>query len=508
MINSINIPKIVKSQSTGTVDSVAQAFSQNRFINIEPNNTTHFEYKYPIYTIEGATYNYYAQNAATLTQSINLSHTYTMVFSENSESLSGFTEVKHELYRIKFEDYLKALNNSNSSAFTETIIENLKTPLVTYTEVASGATGVFTRISGNRYSFSFPNQFKLPGQYTQDTFRDKAQYFINTKFTFPKYFDRTIGDIQTYQLNEEGKSVPYQLIDYYRNDFVMLESSLGSNIITGNTPFSGLSVDGAFITFFTTPKKPNLYVSKGDESINIEGKQSTFAPTFNFSNVDDGDFYRLMVTYDTTDTNFTGPNRVERLINKQDGDAEYVRTFSTPLLPNKQFLYKIGNTKQIISIFGSKQQATVWTEPIAAETSNDGKFSFAGTVYVDHIDSSHYLSGCTIELSGVYNNSSVDLYVDTPSDSTIFGSVQSSIDSGSIFSNSTITTTDGNGHFDFGRMDGGTYTLKITPPTDYAIQLPTVIRQVTISADIDLEILLTMVWGNQIVIFADPYVFL
>lgn len=509
MIDSVNIPKIIKSKSTGDNNSVAQVFAQNQYVKINPKQSAIFEFKYPVYAVEGATYNYYAQNTRTLKQNVDLGHTYTLVFSDNVISLTGATQVKHEIYRVTYEDYIEALNNPGGTAFTQTIVRSLQEPLVTFTENGSGTTGVYERILGNRYSFAIPNLFKAPGQYTQDIFRDKSQYFINTKFVFQKPVDRTIGDIQVYQVNENGDNLPTRILDYYKTEYDFVESSLKSHVITGETPFSGLTVNGAFITFFTTPKKPNLYVSKGDESINIIGKQKTFSPTFNFSNVDDGDYYRVMVTYDVNDTKFKGGQRIERLINKQNGDAEYVRTFSTPLLPNKQFLYKIGNTKRITSIFGTKQEATVWSEPIQAETANDGQFALSGYTYLDNISSGTTLSGCTLELVGVYSNSTIDLFVDTKNTTDIFQTVSSTIDNSSTFGNSIITVSDANGYFDFGRVDGGTYTLKVTPPSEYAEQLPILNRQVSISVDTGLEIVLTMIFGNTIVTWgSSQYVFL
>ncbi len=510
MIDSTNIPKIIKSKSTGNNDSMAQALSENIFPKIRGGTTSVFSYDYPVYTTEGATYNYYLQNIGAIMQKADDDYKYSIAFdssSPNISSISGLTQVKHELYRIEWDSYKEAAQDVGSSAYTQYIIDSLANPLITFVENASGTTGVAALISGNRYTFTFPNLVKPPGGYTIQLFQDRAQYFINTKFVFPKTINQTLGDIEVLETTNDGSIQRIQIISYYQDNYVMTESSLGSHTITGETPFSGLTVNGAFLTFFLTPQKPDLYVSDGNKQINVIGSQPTYSPTFNFSRVDDGDFYRLQVTYDKTDTAFSSPTKIERLINKQDGDAEYVRTYSTPLLPNREFLYRIGNTKQIISLFGTKQQVTSWTDPIYAVTANDGRFNFSGTTYLNTISTGTTLSGVTIELIGVYSNSSIDLFVDTKNDLNIFQTVNERIDQSSTFGSSIITTSDANGYFDFGRIDGGTFSLRITPPTEYASVLPITVRQVSINSDIGLDIILAMIWGSETIIFNDPYVF-
>lgn len=512
MIDSTNIPKIIKSKSTGNNDSMAQALSENTFPKIRGGITPVFSYSYPEYTIEGATYNYYVQNIGAIMQKADDDYKYSIAFStdpsvSNISSLSGLTQVKHELYRIEWDYYKEALQDIGSSAYTDYIVQSLKNPLITFVESATGSTGVAALIAGNRYTFTFPNLVKPPGGYTIQLFQDRAQYFINTKFVFPKKINQTLGDIEVLETSNDGLVERKQIIPYYQDNYVIVESSLGSHSITGETIFSGLTVNGAFLTFFLTPQKPDLYVSDGNKQINVIGNQPTYSPTFNFSRVDDGDFYRLQVTYDKTDTAFSGPTKIERLINKQDGDAEYVRTYSAPLLPNKEFLYRIGNTKQIISLFGTKQQVTSWTDPIYAVTANDGKFNFTGTTYLNSVDPGNILSGVTIELIGIYSNSSIDLFVDTKNDKSIFQTVNERIDNSSTFGSSILTTSDVNGYFDFGRIEGGTFSLRITPPPELSNELPITIRQVSINSDLGMDIVLAMIWGSESIIFSDPYVF-
>lgn len=516
MIDSVNIRKIIKSQSTGTADSVAQAFSQNYYTKISPKLSDIFEFEYPAYNLEGATYQYYAQNLNSLSTNLNNGKTYSLNFTANTESISGLTILQHELYRIDYEDFKEAMLDSGGSAFTETMLSSIANPLIVFTDTCSGTTGVAANMIGNKYSYTFPTRVKPAGNYTIELFKDKSQYFIDSKFVFPKPVDNTIGDILTYSGESSGNSL-VQLIDYYKSEHEFISATLGEHTISGNTPFSGLTIRGAFFTYIVPPQKPVLNVGGGNQTNPVSGSLPTFSPTWNFNNVNDGDYYRLQVTYDTTDFNFQDSSKVDFYINKQEGEAEFVRTYSTPLTPNQDFLYRVGNTKEITNIFGVRQAITTWADSVQARTANDGRYNLSGTTYRAYIwdgvlttggtiTGATWISGVTLELIGIQSNSSVDLFVDTIAETTIFQEINTSISQQS----SVITTTysDANGNFDFGRIDGGTYTLRITPPVDYVLLYPTTTRTINISGDSDIDIILSIIWGNTLIDFSEPQTFL
>lgn len=516
MIDSVNIPKIIKSQSTGTADSVAQAFSQNYFARIGSTQKGYFAFEYPVYNIDGATYKYYEQSLNAISYNINNGKTYSLTFTSNTESISGLTILNHEIYKIEYEDFKNASIDNSGSAFTENVLNSLANPLIIFTDYCSGGTGVAASMVGNKYTYTFPTRVKPEGNYTIELFKDKSQYFIDSKFIFPRLNNRNIGDIIA--LTGETETT-VQLVDYYKTEYSFISSSLGSHIITGNTPFSGLTVNGAFFTYFVPPQKPNLNVGGGRKLNPVSGNLSTFSPTWNFNNVDDGDLYRLQVTYDITDYTFNDSSKVDFFINKQNGGPEFVRTYSTPLTPNKDFLYRIGNTKEITNIFGVRQSITTWTDYVQATTANDGKFVLSGSTYLGRIDDgiltsggtitgATTISGVTLELIGLYSNSSVDLFVDTKSNRTIFQEVNSSL---GISTNSQIVSSvvsDANGNYDFGRIDGGTYTIRIIPPLEYANAYDTSTRIINISQDTDFDVVLSILWGSTSVTFADPWIFL
>lgn len=531
MIDSVNIPKIIKTQSTGDNDSVAQAFSQNRFVKISPQRKNVFYYENPVYNIEGASYKYYEQDLRAISYNLNNGKQYTLNFTANTTSISGLTMLKHELYRITYDDYKSALLNVGTSAYTQTIQDNVNIPITTITDYATGDTGVANSIIGSRLTKTFPIQIKPDGGFTIDLFKDKSQYFIHPKFIFPKAVDPTIGQIQVISGATSGttsdidsNNVIVTLKEYQDEPYEYLESALPEHIITGATPFSGLTIRGACFTYFVPPIKPNLEVGGGDGSNPVVGKQTTFSPTWNFNNVADGDYYRLQVTYDITDYTFTDESKTNFYINKQDGDAEHVRTYSTPLTPNKKFLYRIGNTKEIINIFGVKQSLTTWTNYVEAETANDGKYTVSGTCFQNFIsrrtftadtfgvysieNAGSVMSGVTLELIGTYSNSSIDLSVDTKTDKTIFSPINAILDTDSSLNTITVATSDENGTFDFGRVDGGTYVLRIIPPPGFTDAYSTEARVINISQDTDLDIILGIIWGNNIIDFNFPATFL
>jgi hypothetical protein len=107
-------------------------------------------------------------------------------------------------------------------------------------------------------------------------------------------------------------------------------------------------------------------------------EDGTFTPTFNFSNVEDGDRFVLQVTYDMTDTGFTNTSAYsgvtdyfrEKTENSLEQTVDTItqgvvgsertvslktRRINAPIRSNSLFLYRIGNVKSIMSIFDVEQ---------------------------------------------------------------------------------------------------------------------------------------------------------
>lgn len=383
------------SQTTGDQDTVSQVLTQNtpgRSNTVSRGNI--FSFDYPVYNLEGASFDYYNKDYNSITYDITNGKVYTMIFKENMQSLSGNNLLYHEIYRLTFDDYNSFLSDTDN--LFEKTQKYFDTPILSINEYCSGITLV-----SDAYTYSFPTQFKNVGDFTFDIFLDKNQYFLDNLFGFYQKNDLTIGDAyyNSTEFNSMGYPVPYFLyMDPTGTTFV--RSNLGTKTVTGNTPFSGMTFRGAFFTYFVPPKKPNLNVSLGRQRISVEGPQKTLSPIFNFNNTDDGDYYKLQVNYDTFDTPFSGSDIFTYTINKQAGDAEFVRTFSRPLRPNDSFIYRIGNTKEIVNVFGNKQSITTWSDTISAEIETNGQFYFSGTTWRNMIDYNYrgyyHVSGLTI----------------------------------------------------------------------------------------------------------------
>jgi len=174
MINSDNIPKIIKSQSTGSETTAAQAFSQNYWVKIDDVQRVVSTWNTPVYTLEGATRNYYSIDYNSLSTDINNGKNIVFVFSANTESISGITILNHKMYRIDYSDYIQAKNDITSTAFTETIIQNLSNPFYVFVDYATGSTGIASVISAGRYTYNFPKEVKPENQFTIDVFKDKS----------------------------------------------------------------------------------------------------------------------------------------------------------------------------------------------------------------------------------------------------------------------------------------------------------------------------------------------
>lgn len=502
MITSRYIPKTIKSQSTGSETTAAQAFSQNHWPKIKDGETSVRIWYNPVYTLEGATRNYYAIDYNGLSTDVNNGKNITFVFSANTESITGITIFNHKMYRIQYEDYIKAKNDLTGSAFTQTLLNNLKTPFYTFTDYATGSTGMINTISAGRYTYNFPNEVKPQGEFTVEVFKDKAQYFVDSEFVFPMTVDVSLGDF--YAIS--GNSV-VQVLDYYKTNYELLTSNLGTHQITGNTVFSGININGAFFTYMVPPNKPNLNVSNGNSEIAVQGTLSTFSPTFNFNAVDDGDYYQLQVTYNTSDYLFEDSSVATFKINKQDGDAEFVRTFSTPLTPRSQFLYRIGNVKEIENIFGVRQSTVVYSDYVAAETASDGKYVLSGTAFYSVLNGTT-IPGVQFELRGAGSSSTIRKKIDIKNTEIAISTQDDLIgNTGSIL---LTTTSDADGNYSFGnsRIDGGVYYLTVIPPASLGGSVSTNTYMISVNADTDFDVVLSIIWGSQSVTFSDPYLFL
>ncbi|HWY33729.1 MAG TPA: hypothetical protein VNX68_03735, partial [Nitrosopumilaceae archaeon] len=327
------------------------------------------------------------------------------------------------------------------------------------------------------------------GGYTQDLFMDKSQFFIDSTFLFEMPVNQTIGDVQTLSGNQV-----VQLYNMPYSSTTFVQTSNNQHIITGGT-FVGTSISGATFTYFVPPKKADLFVVNNQPA--VIGTLNTFAPIFSFNNVEDADYYKIQVSYDVNDAAFTGATTIIKF-SSQPGNAEYVRTVAAALTPNAKFLYRVGNTKEIINLFTVKQNVTTWSESFSAETSNDGTFELSGHTYLNRVGTP--LSGVSVTITVLTTISSVDLGSDTLTDPSVTSEVTSPLGAG--VGTSITVLSDANGFYDFSKINGGLYNIVFATSTP--LIYPTQTFNIIISNTTNLDVIFSIVWGNTSIMMSDP----
>jgi hypothetical protein len=482
----MSITKNIISRTIGAEEDICQIFIQNQIVDpIFPAKQA-FAFEVPLYKTDGATFSFYSQSVDGISTNLNNSKNVTFTFTANTSSLSGSSVITHDIFKIRYDDFSDAQMSPSDLAKRLKVGEQAETPITTLKTQVSGLTP--------SYSVTFPKLVKQTGNYAESLFEDKCQYFIDTKFDFQKPVDKTYGRYVVYSATTSGMtavevSAPTGLTE------TLQTSGKPHTILSGL--MSGITVHGAFFTYFVAPTKPDINVDNGQPA--VLGSLPTFSPIFAFKNVADGDYYKLQVSYNVSDTSFTGATAIFK-VDKQQGDPELVRTFSTPLTPNAPFIYRVGNTKEIVNIFGIKQNVTTWSEYAEATTANDGTWSLSGNVYHGYIGGPPVYPA-TLQITILSSQSNVDLGADSAQDEDIFSEISSPL-GGSVGSTIT-TTTNPAGQYNFGFINGGSYTVTMTPPPPYATQVKTV----NLSAATSVDFIAGILWGDTTVTLSDPYTF-
>jgi len=484
----MSISKVEKSITSGDENSVSQTFFRNKCVNINAEPTSVFNFEVPQFLIGGATYNYYSQATDFISTNLNNIKTLTYYYTANTCSLSGTTKAYYDIYKLDYNTYITAKNNIESGSGTTSDMDSvqslLNSPLYTMT-------GMTSAITMTAYTITIPAEIKPPGAYKTKLFDDKCQYFVNTYYEFDKPVDLTLGE--KYSANTETGL--YDIIPYSSASTVSVKSETNTHIVTAST-FSGVALKGVFFVYFTAPNKPNIDVLDGQPA--VTGVLNTYSPIFAFNGTSDGDFYKLQVSYDITNENFTGTNLTNFEIQRQDGDDEYIRTYSIALTPNTSFIYRIGNTKYLENIFQVRHSVTSWSHFAQAQTVSDGNFNLSGNVYYHYINSGSTLAGASISIEVLSTFSNVDLEADTRTDATISGSTSRGIDSliGTVYT----TTTDANGYFVFSGITGGNYKITASDPSWGFLDEE---FNVILTENTSVNVIFDVLWGNTIKTFGD-----
>lgn len=492
----MSINKEIVSRTIGDNNGVSQVFLQNTIPNIFEPITEPQPFKVPLFSLRGATFNFYEQVVDGISVNINNSKTVQYNYTANTSSFSAITRTIYDIYKVDFRTYNQVFNTFNylgeeilptsgetavatGETLTKESVGNLmSTPLITLYDTGSTIT---TPI----YNFNLPSTVKPLDQFAQPLLEDKSQYFIDTRYEFPLERDKTLGG---YQILSGGVATNILLTGLTENGNFLIQTSRNSETIDKGI-FSGLTVNGALFTYFVAPQKPNIDVLSDEPS--VQGQLDTFSPIFSFNNVSDGDYYKLQVTYDIDDVRFTASTVFD--IDRQEGEPEFIRTFSTPLSPDSNFLYRIGNTKEITNVFGVKQNVTTWGRAENAFTATDGIYDIDGRVYQNELFGSS-VSGATVTFTVVTTTSDVELGVDAPYENVIEEGTNEPLGggTGAIFS----ALTDSNGNYSISDIKGGALGVSISKD-GYVTQ------QYTLELNEDLtgiDYTIRLEWGSDLTI--------
>jgi hypothetical protein len=422
----------------------------------------------------------------------------------------------------------------------------LSTPLVTITASTSGITTNIYDFYPDQVVKQFGALNQPSGSFKQELFEDKCQYFISTEFEFEVERDLRYDEYFSYVYIEQvvpivilssitsvttfsttaGSTPPQNIGPGTIVSTTGITSTTISVITTGVTTgytlssetwdntmrfttehaphiikegiFAGLEVKGNYFTYFDVPRKPKFLPPI------IEGKLDTFSPLLTFgSNVGDADEYLLQINYNTGDTGFTGTifnYQIEKTPENTTvgsftlkgsttdfNSQQEITTASAALKSNSVFLYRIGNVKYMVNIFGVRQFVVTFSDTMMATTQTEKVQSFV----MVQSDSPH--------VSGVATFTTPEsLDTETPLASYMLSGTVS----GSVVSNATlkltypnlsyvISTTDVNGNYAFTGLEAGNYTLE----TFYRGYQDNV-QAITINGDMVLNYKIRLLWSD------------
>ena len=484
------INKIITSRTIGESDGISQVFIQNNIPKILEPLVEPKIFNLPLYNLEGATFKYYQQVVDGISVNVNNEKTLTYDYTANTTSFSSITNVIYDIYRVDFPTYDAVSNDLNENSLTgstgftptlETISSLLATPLATIYETGD-------TISTPTHIVSLPEIIKPIGGFAEQLLLDKAQYFIDTRYEFIQERDKTLGGFETFS---GGSVVDFSYSGLNSDGNFLITTQKDETIISGGT-YSGLTTNGAIFTYFSAPQKPNIDVI--DDAPTVIGQLDTFSPIFSFNNVSDGDYYKLQVTYDLSDATFLSAFTFN--IDRQPGIADFIRTHSVTLSPDSSFLYRFGNTKEVINVFGVKQNVTNWGRSETAITDTDGIYTVQGTVYQDY----NYgcpVSGATVVFTVSLTTATLEVGVDTTTDISIAAGTNEPIGGGAGTSFSALT--DSSGNYTVNNVAGGSGIVTVTKPGYDDAPQPYDIDGDTIGLDLTINLL----WSSTGTTFAD-----
>lgn len=374
-----SIPLLRQFRTAGDNEGPAHVFFNNNYVIERSIDQGPITYVLPAFSSNTGTYDYYGSAPSSIFV-IYTRPTLSLLFTANTSVFTADTRlhgVLNEIHKVRNEDIL-AYRARRDDASWQKVADSISTPIVSY----SAATSAIT--SSHTLSI-LPDQFVKPQDgYTEEIFSDRDEYFVNVRFVF-EITGSTTGNTTTSTGATSAMTATTLTVNTLDENGVIRSRpwTASTTVISNDTralitsgSWSGMTTYGLFFTCFTPPSKPQVKFPLVTTGITENG---TFTPTFNFSNVEDGDRFVLEVTYDMTDTGFTNTNAfsgrtqyfrektadsLEQAVDKSNtvdlAGAELTMTLRTrrinaPIRPNSLFLYRVGNIKTLTNLFDVEQ---------------------------------------------------------------------------------------------------------------------------------------------------------
>ncbi len=353
-----------------------------------------------------------------------------------------------------------------------------------------------TGITTNIYDLVLDEYIKNNGDFKTKLFNDRDQYIIDTNFIFNIQLTPGLTELEV--VGDDGS------ITNQAYSSTVIGSTTSDEEVIEKGEFAGLSFKGGeYFSYFEVPDKPVF------EYPTPTGQINTFTPEIFWSNGEGADSYLVQVSYNTGDTGFTGAvfaypipklDEYKEVSNSKlsDTNSEFssnktIRKYQLSLKTNKCLIYRVGNVKELINIFGVRQSVVTFSDTLSLCTQVEPI-----KTYVYSESDSPY----TPVIAGLITPPS--LLSESPlGDYILSGIVSGSTVTGAtiqlIYPNSNIvnTTTSLLGEFSFSSLEDGTYTLN-TIYRGYALDS----RSVVINSDTSLFFDIQILWDNNYDIWA------
>jgi len=346
-------------ETTGNSSNVAQSFKQNIFFSASEVATSPFTFNVPMYTTIGGTKDYYGQNPNAIFTSL-VKPFVRFNFSSNMSSFGPNTYIKHDIYRIKWDDFNAAQKKFKSDSNESITTEKFTTEVIEEYDEATGKYNKKTITRRNNESESVVRAFRDKNSFGQQLSNSEKQItnpdygakpltreellrIIQEQLEKPVYsltatttgitsniydlildeYVKNSGEFKTKLFNDKDQFIvdtnfifdvnltpgltELQVLDSNNN----LINQTYSSIVHGETSSETLQIDngeflglkfkaGEYFSYFEVPDKPVF------EYPTPTGQTNTFTPEIFWSNGEGADSYIAQVNYDTSDTGFTG----------------------------------------------------------------------------------------------------------------------------------------------------------------------------------------------------------